>query len=91
MHQGDPAKEFFIILKGKVGVYIKSLKEFDLTFRELLQFIKLNKGLIHTINGKIPSKSQLELAEMLFEDLKEGGSEVNLPLKIKNLSNESLR
>ncbi|CAI2377735.1 unnamed protein product [Moneuplotes crassus] len=90
MKQGDFAQEFYIILKGKIGVYLEATRNIECTFRELLQFIYLQKCLIQSINGKHPSKSLLDFAKVAFEEPKINNVIPELPLRLRNLTYESL-
>ena len=63
--EGEIGQEFFIILKGKISVYLQKVIEPLLTYKELLLFIKNHTNLISSIDGKTIDESLIEIASCL--------------------------
>ena len=65
---GEIGNEFFIILKGKVGVYLSKVGEFQFTFQELCIFLKRHTGFVKSLNHKPVKKSMWEFVDLLDSD-----------------------
>ena len=78
MNAGEIGQEFFIILHGKVSVYLQKIIEPLLTFKEFCLFIKKHLVLINYVDDKPLDPSLVELISFLnnegniIEDLFEG-------------------